>query len=438
MLEGYRGRALHVLASINADVGDVIELNSDKVHLRGILMPSYSKDDSIVVLKLDNGYNVGFSVDKVKVSLVERSSKKEPEKTESNKPGKVKIISTGGTIVSKVEYETGAVRPALTTEEIIKFVPEIQDITSISANVLFSILSENMNPKFWVKIAESVKRAFEEGSEGVVVAHGTDTMSYTASALAFSLNVLPGPVVLVGSQRSSDRPSSDSGINLVSSVLLANQAPFGEVVVNMHGESSDTYTLAHRGVKVRKMHTSRRDAFQSVNDLPLAKVIWKEKLVKLLRTDYRRKSDHIEMNAKFDERVFLLKFYPGLKPDIVELLLSAGYKGIIVEGTGLGHTSSEFQEAFRKATKEGVFVGMTSQCLFGRVNMNVYQTGRILQQAGVIPLGDMLPEVALVKLMWVLGQTDDLEQITKIMLKNVVGEYNPRHLLDHFPRWKHE
>ncbi|BCS94239.1 Glu-tRNA(Gln) amidotransferase subunit GatD [Metallosphaera javensis (ex Sakai et al. 2022)] len=438
MLEGYRGKALELLSSLGADIGDVLQVYNDKVNVKGILMPSYSRDDSVVVLKLDNGYNAGFSVNKVKVTLLGRGNKVVERKGhEVSRPGKVKIISTGGTIVSKVEYETGAVRPALSTEEIIRFVPEIEEITSISAEVLFSILSENMKPEFWVKIAEAVKRAFDEGSEGVVVAHGTDTMSYTAAALAFSLR-LPGPVVLVGSQRSSDRPSSDSGINLVSSILLAKEAPFGEVVVNMHGESSDTYTLAHRGVKVRKMHTSRRDAFQSINDHPLAKVLWKEKTVKVLRDDYIKKSDGVEVNAKFDSRVFLLKFYPGLKPDIVEILLSAGYRGIIIEGTGLGHTSSDFQEAFRKAVKDGIFVGMTSQCLFGRVNMNVYQTGRMLQQSGVVPLEDMLPEVALVKLMWALGQTSDLNEVKRIMLTNMVGEYNPRHSLDHFPRWKHE
>ncbi len=146
----------------------------------------------------------------------------------------------------------------------------------------------------------------------------------------------------------------------------------------------------------------------------------------------------MELNPKFENRVFLLKFYPGLKPDIVDILMSSGYRGIIVEGTGLGHTSSDFQEVFKRAVKEGVFVGMTSQCLFGRVNMNVYQTGRLLQQSGVVPLGDMLPEVALVKLMWALGQTSDLDEVKRIMLTNLVGEFNPRHSLDHFPRWKHE
>ncbi|QKQ99363.1 Glu-tRNA(Gln) amidotransferase subunit GatD [Metallosphaera tengchongensis] len=439
MLEGYRGKAFETLKSLNVDVGDIIEIEKNGIKVEGILMPSYSEDDSIVVVKLDNGYNAGFSLSGAQVRLISKRLRvDQSEYRENREKGEVRIISTGGTIVSRVEYETGAVRPALTTEEILRFAPEIQEIASVSAEILFSILSENMKPEFWIKIAESVKRAFDEGHEGVVVAHGTDTMTYTAAALAFSLIGLPGPVVLVGSQRSSDRPSSDSAINLISSVILAKEAPFGEVVVNMHGESSDTYTVAHRGVKVRKMHTSRRDAFQSINDKPLAKVFPKEKAIKVLRSDFIKRNDTIKASPKFNQNVFLLKFYPGLRPDIVDTLIASGVRGIIIEGTGLGHTSTDFLEVFKKATKEGIFVGMTSQCLFGRVNMNVYQTGRLLQQSGVTPLGDILPEVALVKLMWALGHEDDLDAVRGIMLTNLVGEYNTRHSLDLFPRWDHE
>lgn len=440
MLEGYRGLALSILSSINADVGDYIEIVKDNgMKITGILMPSYSNYDDIIIVKLDNGYNIGVSIKNAKISLL---SKKKPktEKVEERKaePSEVKIISTGGTIVSKIEYDTGAVRPALTTEEIIQFMPEINEVAKISAEVLFSILSENMTPDHWIKIIEAVKRAFDEGNRGVVVAHGTDTMAYTAAALAFSLE-LSGPVVMVGSQRSSDRPSSDSAINLYSSVLLAKNAPFGEVVVNMHGESSDTYTLAHRGVKVRKMHSSRRDAFQSINDIPIAKIHWKDKRVELLRSDFiPRKEETRIRGIKFNTRVFLLKYYPGFPADILEYLITEKkVRGVIIEGTGLGHVSTQLLDYIRKATKDGIFIGMTTQCLFGRVNMNVYTTGRLLQQAGVIPLEDILPEVAVVKLMWALGQATDVEEIKRIMLTNIAGEINPRHSIDLFPRWNY-
>ncbi|NON61823.1 Glu-tRNA(Gln) amidotransferase subunit GatD, partial [Acidianus sp. RZ1] len=297
MLEGYKGKALEILSSIGADIGDRIVIIKPSISIEGILMPSYSLSNDIIVIKMDNGYNIGISVKDSKVALKEKKKVK-TEKLNEGEIGKseIKIISTGGTIVSSIEYDTGAVRPALTTEEIIRFMPEIKEIGKIDAEVLFSILSENMTPEHWITIANAIGKAFKDENIGVVVAHGTDTMSYTAAALAFSLK-LPGPVVLVGSQRSSDRPSSDAAINLYSSVLLAKVGKFGEVVVNMHGESSDSYTLVHRGVKVRKMHTSRRDAFQSINDRPLAKVIWKDKKVEMLRSDYIPKKE-LNVDAK--------------------------------------------------------------------------------------------------------------------------------------------
>ena len=442
MSETYAGKALDFLKKFNLHEGDTIELTKNGVILKGIIMPSYSSSDDILVIKLDNGYNIGISVDSIsEVKLIKRGEKREEKKAEEKAvkdKSEVVIISTGGTIVSKIEYDTGAVRPALTTEEILKFMPEINEIAKIDAKVLFSILSENMKPEYWIKIANEVKNALDKGAKGVVVAHGTDTMAYTASALAFSLKSLTGPVVMVGSQRSSDRPSSDAPINFLTSVLVAKDAPFAEVTVNMHGESSDTYTLVHRGVKVRKMHTSRRDAFQSVNDIPLAKVYYRERKIEILRDDYIRKKDANEVDAKFDTNVFLLKYYPGLLPDIIDYLMNKGVKGIIVEGTGLGHTSSEFYNAFKKATKDGIFVGMTSQCLFGRVNMNVYTTGRLLQEAGVVPLEDMLPETALVKLMWVLAHETDLDKVKELMLTNFVGEINPIHVPEMYPRWYHD
>jgi glutamyl-tRNA(Gln) amidotransferase subunit D len=444
MPESYFGKALDFLNKFNADIGDLVELKKNGVTIRGVLMPTYSKDDDIIVIKLDNGYNIGISINSISEFRVlskgkrrEEESKKE-EKNEENGQTEVMIISTGGTIVSKIEYETGAVRPALTTEEIIEFMPEINEIAKISAQVLFSILSENMKPEYWIKIAEEAKKALDKGNKGVVIAHGTDTMAYTASALAFSFKSLTGPIVFVGSQRSSDRPSSDAPINLFTAVLTAKNSPFAEVVINMHGETSDTYTLVHRGVKVRKMHTSRRDAFQTINGIPLAKVYFKEKKIEMLREDYHVRDRENNLDAKFDTRVFLLKYYPGLSPDIIDYLISKGIRGIIVEGTGLGHTSTEFYDAFRKATKEGIFVGMTSQCLFGRVNMNVYTTGRLLQKVGVVPLEDMLPETALVKLMWVLAHETDLDKIKELMLTNFAGEINYIHLPEYFPRWHHD
>jgi glutamyl-tRNA(Gln) amidotransferase subunit D (EC 6.3.5.7) len=271
------------------------------------------------------------------------------------------------------------------------------------------------------------------------VAHGTDTMAYTAAALSFVFHRgLPGPVALVGAQRSSDRPSSDAAFNLTASVLVASEAPFGEVTVVMHGETGDTYALAHRGTKVRKMHSSRRDAFQSVNDVPLAKVWPYEGKVEMLRDDFKGRSKDLEPENGFDERVALIKFYPGMTSEVIDFLVDRGYHGIVIEGTGFGHVANRLIPSLQRAVESGVPVVITTQTLFGHVNLNVYSTGRRMLQAGVIPAEDMLPETAFVKLSWVLARTRDMDEVRRLMLTNLAGEINPRHELKLFPRWYHD
>ncbi len=443
-LFGYRGIARAFLERNGVKIGDRIRVrkSKEKFAVEGIVMPrSLLAEDGFIEIKLDNGYNIGIRITEDTIIEKVREEKKEfkgglivPE-IPKPKPGLpyVSIISTGGTIASKVDYRTGAVYPALTSEDLYRAVPEIADIANIKAEILFSIFSENMTPKHWETIAQLVAERIKEGFDGIVITHGTDTMGYTAAALSFALQNLPVPVVLVGAQRSSDRPSSDAAMNLYSAVKVAAEAPFAEVVVVMHGSISDDYCLAHRGTKVRKMHTSRRDAFRSVNDIPLAKV-YKDR-IELLSKNYRPrdKNRELELKNKFDNKVVLLKIYPGMKGDIIEYLVDAGYHGIVLEGTGLGHTPEALFSAIKRAIREGVPVVMTSQCIWGRINMNVYSTGRELLSFGVIPGEDMLPETAYVKLSWVLAQTRDLDEVRELMLTNIAGEINRRSLVSLYP-----
>lgn len=389
-------------------------------------------EKQFIVIKLDNGYNVGIKFDDKtfleKISSEEALKQYKPSiKVEyDSKLPNVAIISTGGTIASRVDYRTGAVHPALTTEDILEFAPEIMNVANIKAEVLFSLLSENMTATHWARIAEEIAKKINEGVDGVVIPHGTDTMSYTAAALAFALRNLPVTVTLVGSQRSSDRPSSDAAMNLYSAVLVAAKAPFAEVVVTMHGETGDTYCLVHRGTKVRKMHTSRRDAFRTINDVPLAK-IENGKLI-ILNRNYkpRTKNREVILENKFDDKVALVKIYPGIPNEIIDFLVDRKYHGIVLEGTGLGHVPEKLFNSLKRAVEEEIPVIMTSQCLWGRINMNVYSTGRELLAIGVIPGEDMLPEVALVKLMWVLAKTRNLNEVRKLMQTNIAGEINHR------------
>jgi glutamyl-tRNA(Gln) amidotransferase subunit D len=274
-------------------------------------------------------------------------------------------------------------------------------------------------------MARKVGEKIVEGSEGVVITHGTDTLGYSSAALSFALRGLPVPVIFVGSQRSSDRPSSDAATNLVGAVTVASRAPFAEVVLGMHETTSDKAIVFHRGTKVRKCHTSARYAFQSVNSQPLARLLDGE--IEMIARDYQRRGEReLEIRDGFEEKVALIKFHPDFNSGIIDWFVDGGYKGIILEGTGLGHINTGFYGSVEKAFHEGVYVGMASQCIWGRVDMDVYTTGRELQELGVEPLGDMLPETALVKLMWALAQSDDPNEVRTLMKRNISGEYSDR------------
>jgi glutamyl-tRNA(Gln) amidotransferase subunit D len=264
--------------------------------------------------------------------------------------------------------------------------------------------------------------------DGVVIAHGTDTMAYTAAALSFALQNLPVPVVLVGAQRSSDRPSSDAATNLIGAVQAAARAPFAEVVLAMHETVSDNAIAIHRGTKVRKCHTSRRDTFKSVNTTPLAQV--KDQEITMLTDDYKKRdaTNSLILKPNFNDEVALVKFHPGLNPAVIDWHVEKGCKGILLEGTGLGHVSKYCFGAIQNAAKHDVVVALASQCIWGRVNMHVYDTGRDLLNLGVVPMDDVFPETALVKLMWVLGQTSDSEEGKKLLKQNIAREFSPRTL----------
>jgi glutamyl-tRNA(Gln) amidotransferase subunit D len=333
----------------------------------------------------------------------------------------VTIIGTGGTIASKIDYKTGAVHPSFTTSELTNAIPELSKIANIKTKLLFNILSENMTPEHWKDIAKAVAEELNQGASGVVVAHGTDTLGYTSAALSFMLQNLEKPVVLVGSQRSSDRPSSDSSLNLVSAVKVAT-SDIGEVVALMHGSSSDDFCSIHKGTKVRKLHSSRRDAFKSVNAKPIGTV----QDVINFDEDYRKRGKgKVEVNDKLEEKVALVKIYPGIKSEVLDYYID-NYNGIVLEGTGLGHVPEDLLKSIEKAEKKKVPIVMTTQTLYGRIDMKVYSTGRELISRGVISGEDMLPETAYVKLMHVLGSTSDLEEIKEKMQTNIAGEIGDR------------
>jgi glutamyl-tRNA(Gln) amidotransferase subunit D len=431
---GYKGEALSALEKAGCEVGDIIRVTSDGKVYEGILIPrSEYGDDKHVVVKLKSGYNIGVRMTpNIKIEKVGKGSKPSfaapPLPEQKPELPRVVIMSTGGTIASRVDYRTGAVRSALSASDLYGVVPELGDIARVDTQILFSLFSENITPQHWTQIAQATAEHISQGVSGVIIAHGTDTMAYTAAALSFALQNLPVPVILVGAQRSSDRPSSDAATNLIGAVQAAAKAPFAEVVIAMHETVSDTAIAINRGTKVRKCHTSRRDTFKPVNATPIARI--KDQEIIMLTDDYKKRDSakRLVLKPRFSDKVALVKFHPGLNPEVINWYVERGYKGILLEGSGLGHVGKYCFDAIQNAVKHSVVVALASQCIWGRVNMNVYDTGRDLLTRGVIPLEDMFPETALVKLMWVLGQTSNVEEAKKLLKANIAGEFSPRTL----------
>ena len=433
--------------------------------MSGILMPRYeSADKNHIVIKLNSGYNIGIEISKVKsISKAVKVHNQEPTfKTTQGKTGKmpnnvdlnlektqelstreqgkrnlprIALISTGGTIASKIDYRTGGVKSALSAVELYESVPELADYAIIEPEVLLSEYSENLNTKHWGLIAKRILEKLRSNDyRGIIISHGTDTMHYTASALSFALQDVPVPVVLVGAQRSSDRPSSDAATNLIGATLFVIKSDVTGVFVAMHASSSDDIIACHIGTRVRKNHTSRRDAFESIDTEPVA--IIKDEYVKVLASqmsakmiqkspNHDSKNNNLSIKPDFDPRAALLKFHPGFDPRLISHIVASGYKAIVLEGTGLGHVSRDCFPEIRKALDAGLMIFMTSQCIWGRTGMTVYNTGRDLLEMGVISLSDMLPETAIVKVMWVLANSSSLESAKRLMQENIAYEISP-------------
>ena len=422
---GYRGKSLEFLTNNKIEIGNQVKIYTDSIY-SGIVMPRYEHSDSHhIVLKLKSGYNIGLELDKIKKVEVDSTPLIKKETIPSSQPNpklpRILLLSTGGTIASRIDYRTGAVTPALTAAELNSSVPELSTIANIDTEVLFSEYSENLLPEHWIKIAEKLDSYSKSDYAGIIVAHGTDTMQYTASAIAFLLAGFPKTVAFVGSQRSSDRPSSDAALNLIAAVKFLIEMPSPGIFVVMHNNSSDDEIACHWATRVRKNHTSRRDAFKTIGGSPSYIVkgnkIERNKLFMIPAIEYTPK-------IKLDTRVFLLKYYPGFNPDIMNYVINSGYKGIIIEGTGLGHVGKTMYEVIEKARKNGIFIGMVSQCIDGMVRMTVYDSGRDLLNLGVIPLGNMISETALVKTMWALANSKDYDDVVRMMNENVALEFS--------------
>ncbi|MFC4436579.1 MULTISPECIES: Glu-tRNA(Gln) amidotransferase subunit GatD [Natrialbaceae] len=406
--------------------GDRVHVDRADRTYEGVLLPS-GTDDQLVV-KLEGGYNVGIDRDAADVEVLAEdvyeidSSSSDDGASEvefDEELPTISLISTGGTIASTVDYRTGAVTAQFDAEDVLRAVPDLAGRANYRGRVVANILSENMEPPIWQELAEAVRDEIENGADGVVVMHGTDTMQYSASALAFMLET-PVPVVFTGSQRSADRPSSDNVMNAVCAVEAA-KSDCAEVLVCMHASESDDRCALHRGTRVRKNHTSRRDAFETIGAEPLGEVDYETESVEFRRDYQQRDETDLALEADLEEDVELLKFTPGMDPRFLDVL--EGSEGVVLEGTGLGHVHTDLIPRIEELVEEGTTVVMTSQCLEGRVCDRVYDTGRDLLEADVVEAGDTLPGTAKVKLMWALANE---ENVSEAMETSLAGELQER------------
>jgi glutamyl-tRNA(Gln) amidotransferase subunit D len=433
-LKGYRGYAKEKLQQWGMRVwGDVRVENDAGTVFEGVILPrSETFDDLHFVLKQKTGYNVGIHVDRV-LKIEELGYKeaiyKIPEKEFPYTEGmpKVTLLGTGGTIASRLDYRTGAVIPAFTPGELYGAVPELADICNLTTRKIFGVFSENMSWPQYAELAQAIGEEIEQGADGIVIGHGTDTMGHTAAVLSFMVQDLPVPVVIVGSQRSSDRPSSDAALNLIHAVTAAAKGDIAEVQVCMFGPTSDRYALLHRGTRVRKMHSSYRSTFRTLSDVPLAMIEGDQ--FNYITTDYKHRDPErkVKIDTAYSDRVTTLYFYPGMSPDLIEAFVEKGYRGFVIAGTGLGHVNKPLYPALDWAINEkGMHVVMTVQTLWGFSQMFVYDTGRDLLKLGVVPVDNMTPETAIMKLGWVLGHTDDHDEVLRMMRQPYSHEITER------------
>lgn len=432
IFQGYKGKALGVLRKFNVRVWGQTVIETTRGKFTGTVLPrSENDDDRHIVLKIPTGYNIGIDIDTIKMMKetgFQKANYKIPEKEfpYTDHLPNVKLFGTGGTIASRLDYRTGAVIPAFSPGELYGAVPELADICNLTTEKLFAVFSENMGPSQYITLAKAIGKEISNGIDGIIIGHGTDTLHHTAAALSFMIQDSPIPIILVGSQRSSDRPSSDAALNLMHAVYAAGHGDIAETLVCMFGPTSDEYGFLHRGTRVRKMHSSYRSTFRTIGDIPVATVTRNE--VKPIKENYnpRRKDRNVKIFPYFNEKVTMLYYYPGMKPEIFDSLTDAGYKGIVIVGTGLGHVNKELYPAIERATQKSVSIYMTLQTIWGYVHMFVYDTGRDMMAKGVIPSGNMLPEVAFIKLGWALGQTEDPVEVKRIMLSPINDEITER------------
>ncbi|MFH0714614.1 MAG: Glu-tRNA(Gln) amidotransferase subunit GatD [Candidatus Diapherotrites archaeon] len=425
--------------------GDTVRVEQGASEFEGTIIPSAEKN--LLALKLKSGYNTLLELKDLKVKKLGEGAKvgKAEARAVEKKPGlpTISVLHTGGTIASRVDYRTGAVYSSFSPQDLLSMYPELERIANFSPKFVANMWSDDFRFKHFEILGKAVEEEIRKGVHGIIIGMGTDNLAVASAALAFVLEDVPVPVILVGAQRSSDRGSSDAAMNLVCAATFISKTDFAGVAICMHETSQDDWCAILPACKTRKLHSSRRDAFQPVNDSVIARINYNSKQIAFVKKEYLKRDSKraLKLKPKFEEKVGLLKIHINMFPEEFGIYSKWKYKGLVIEGTGLGQTPGHVPNEWAKENakifpeikqliQSGCVVVMTSQCIFGRVQMHVYDKAMDLVELGVIPGEDMLSETAFVKLAWLLGNYPK-DQTKKLIAKNLRGEISERSSLDY-------
>jgi L-asparaginase len=327
---------------------------------------------------------------------------------------KILLLFTGGTIAQVHDPILGALRPAKTPEDVLQLAPELQEYFAIDYKFIANIDSSNMQPAIWQTIAETIYKNYEE-YDGFVVTHGTDTMSYTASALSFSLKNLGKPVVLTGAYLHPDAAGSDAKNNLTNAFFVASM-DIADVVIVFGSRIL-------RGNRSSKKDEGSLASFWSPIFPELGRIRMDIEL-----WPFSPKRDHTKkliLQTGFEEKIMVFTIFPGLRTDFLDAIIKKGVKGIIIRAFGPGNIpikENSLIESIKTYRNNNIPVILGSQTAVGLTKLSLYETGIAAQKLGVISTEDMTIEATITKFMWVLHQTKDREIIENLMKKNIAGE----------------
>ncbi len=324
---------------------------------------------------------------------------------------KLMILSTGGTIAC-TQTADGLI-PTLSADDILNFVPKARKLGQLTTKTIFNLDSSNIQPEEWRDIAREIFACLPQ-YDGIVVLHGTDTMAYTASMLSFMLQNVNKPVVITGSQLPVGHPQTDAKLNLQHALITAASGMAGVLVV------FDGKIIL--GCRVAKVRTTSQNAFESINR-PLAGRIRSGRVRPAAPPE--RKPGQPALDDAIDPNVFLLKLIPGTRPEVFDDIARLGYRGVVIEGFGLGGLHClrrNLLEGIQKLLDANVAVLLTTQCRYEPSDPTVYETGRLALELGIMQAYDMTSECAVTKLMWVLAHAANLSDVRRLMYTNLCGE----------------